>query len=41
MRDVEEVLVGKPHLTLPILFTSRPGKVIPRDELIDTGCGTR
>jgi DNA-binding winged helix-turn-helix (wHTH) protein len=36
-RDGEEVLLGKPHLALLILFTSRPGRVIPRDELIDTG----
>ena len=40
-RDGEEVLFGKPHLALLILFTSWPGEVIPRDELIDTGCGTR
>src|SRR5215467_2137842 len=35
-RDGEEVVLGKPHLALLILFTSRPGEVIPKDVLIDT-----
>jgi hypothetical protein len=35
-RDGEEEWVGKPHLALPMLFTSRLGAVIPKDELIDT-----
>jgi hypothetical protein len=35
-RDGEEEWVGKPDLALPMLFTSRLGAVIPKDELIDT-----
>ena len=36
MRDGEEVLLGARHLALLILFTSRPGEVLPKDVLIDT-----
>ncbi len=36
MRNGEEVVLGERHLALLMLFTSRPGEVIPKDVLIDT-----
>jgi hypothetical protein len=35
-RDGEEMLLGMLYLALVILFTSRPGEVIPTDVLIDS-----